>query len=64
MDKQSVRLRSGTGLSSYGSLNTIFLAEEGYMGGLVPVVCTRSGFAVVRLPSGYLLNVWPQDIQP
>ncbi len=58
----SVELRHGTGLPCYGGLNSIFLAEEGYVGGKVPVVDTNQSSAVVQLPSGYRLTVYPRDI--
>lgn len=57
-----VRLRHGVGFECLGGLNSIFLAEEGYTGGLVRIGELTADGAYVRLPSGYRLHITPRDV--
>ena len=59
----NVRLRHGVGLGALNRLNSYFLAEEGYVTGTVPVIAINDCDLIVQLPSGYVLQVMPQDIE-
>jgi hypothetical protein len=51
-------------LLTQGCLNSIFLQEEKYTGGFVPIIATgkRGAWATVRLPSGHELDIKPVDV--
>jgi len=59
-----VRLIGDTGcLSTYGSLNSYFLSEEGVNSETrVPVIETDGRNHVVKLPSGYELRITDKDV--
>lgn len=60
----NVKLNSSyPSLLTIGSLNSIFLAEEGYSDGMsVPVINQDERFLTVKLPSGRLLKITTKDI--
>lgn len=52
------------GIPGFGSLNKIFLSEEGYFGGFLEIlnVDEDDRSYVVELPTGYKLKITNRDI--